>query len=574
MTSPSSRRLAARNGRALVLVACLGALAIAGAALGPRLRPSPAPPAATPLFVDAAAAAGLNYRWEIPGKRPLNILQTIGNGCAFLDYNNDGNLDILLVGPRPALYAGDGKGHFSDVTAAAGLGGLTGHFLGCAAGDVDGDGNTDLYLSGYRTACLLLNEGGRRFHDVTRAAGLPPEPWGTSCAFAETVPGSGRLDLYVANYAVFGPQTKPQLCIEGGRETSCGPRYYKPLIGHLYRNEGAAGGIPRFRDVTRASGAYTAVGRTLGAAFADLDGSGRPALALGNDEMPGDLLVPVPGGSAPRYRNIGELSGTAYDRDGSVHGGMGVDWGDYDNDGRLDLFVATFQQEAKSLYHNEGNLHFGDTGIPSGIGSPTIPFVAFGCKFFDYDNDGALDLAIANGHVQDNIHEINSAATYRQSMHLFHNLGGSPVTFEDVSQASGTDLMRPIVGRGLAVGDLDNDGRLDLLVTDAEGAPLLLHNQLAHAGHWVGVRLVGARCNRSGYGALLTAVAGGRSLVRACHADGSYLSSSDPRVHFGLGAADRLESLTIRWPGGRVDTLRDLPVDRYVTVREGQERWE
>jgi enediyne biosynthesis protein E4 len=574
MPSPF-RGPSARHGRALVLVTCLGALALAGAALWPRLsRPAgePTRPAGPP-FADRAAAAGLNYRWEIPGKRPLNILQTIGNGCAFLDYNNDGNLDVLLVGLHPTLYAGDGKGHFTDVTAAAGLDGVSGHFLGCAAGDADGDGNVDLYLSGYRTACLLLNEGGRRFRDVTRAAGLPPEPWGTSCAFAETVPGSGRLDLYVADYAEFGPQTKPQLCIESGRETSCGPRYYHPLIGHLYRNEGVTGGVPRFRDVTRASGAATAVGRTLGAAFADLDGSGRPTLALGNDEMPGDLLAPVPGAAPPRYRNAGELAGTAYDRDGSVHGGMGVDWGDYDNDGRLDLFVATFQHESKSLYRNEGDLHFSDVAIPAGVGSPTIPFVAFGCKFFDYDNDGGLDLAIANGHVQDNIHEINSAATYRQAMHLFHNLGGSPVTFDDVSQTSGPDLMRPIVGRGLATGDLDNDGRVDLLVTDAEGAPLLLHNQGSPAGHWLGVRLVGTRANRSGYGALLTAAAGGRTLLRHCHADGSYLSSSDPRVHFGLGA-DRLDSLTIRWPGGRVETLHDLPVDRYVTVQEGRGRWE
>src|SRR5262249_13407905 len=272
--------------------------------------------------------------------------------------------DLLLVGGRLALYAGDGKGRFTDVSQETGLAGLTGHFLGCAVGDVDGDGYPDIYISGYRTALLLLNQGGRRFRDVTRAAGLPPEPWGTSCAFAETVPGSGRLDLYVANYADFGPETQPQLCVESGRETSCGPRHYRPIVGHLYRNRGVVDGIPRFQDVTRPSDAATALGKALGVAFADLDGSGRPTLAIANDEMPGDLLQPQPGSPQPRYKNVAELSGTAYDRDGNVHGGMGVDWGDYDNDGRFDLFVATFQNETKALYRNQGGVRFRDEAIP------------------------------------------------------------------------------------------------------------------------------------------------------------------------------------------------------------------
>jgi len=558
------------RGRALPLVAGVVALASAALWFGRQRRPdAPAAPPA-PRFSDIAAAAGLRYAWEIPGKRPLNILQTIGNGCAFLDYNNDGNLDLLLVGSRLALWAGDGTGRFTDVSQETGLAGLTGHFLGCAVGDVDGDGYPDIYISGYRTALLLLNQGGRRFRDVTRAAGLPQEPWATSCAFAETVPGSGRLDLYVGDYADFGPKTQPQLCVESGRETSCGPRHYRPIVGHLYRNRGVAGGIPRFQDITRPSNAGTALGKALGVAFADLDGSGRPSLAIANDEMPGDLLQPQPGSPQPRYKNVADLSGTAYDRDGNVHGGMGLDWGDYDNDGRFDLFVATFQNETKALYRNEGAGRFRDVAIPAGIGGPTTPFVAFGCKFLDYDNDGWLDLAITNGHVQDNIHEINSAATYRQPTQIFHNRGGEPVTFEEVSQASGPDVLRPIVGRGLALGDLDNDGRLDLLIADAEGAPLLLHNQESRTGHWLGVRLVGTHANRGGYGAVLTATTGGRSLVRACRADGSYMSSSDSRVHFGLGAATQVETLAIRWPGGHVDTLHNLPADRYVTIREGQ----
>jgi hypothetical protein len=540
-----------------------------------------APTAALPpphaRFADVADSAGIRYRWEIPGSRPLNILQTIGNGCAFLDYDNDGNLDILLVGTKLALYRGDGTGHFADVTAETGLDKLTGHFLGCAVGDVDGDGYDDVFISGYRSALLLLNEASdrrtasgqspaRRFRDVTREAGIAPQPWATSCAFAETVPGSGRLDLYVGNYADFGPNTQPRLCKEGAASlpTSCGPRYYKPIQGVFYRNDGHG----HFTDDSRASGVSKAHGRALGVGFADFDGSGRPGLAVANDEIEGDLFRPQ-GRAAPRFTDIGDLSGTARDRDGSIHGGMGLDWGDYDNDGRLDLFVATFQNESKSLYHNDSDGRFTDLGIPTGIGAATAPFVAFGCKFLDYDNDGWLDLAIANGHVQDNIQQINPSFTYRQSLQLFHNNGGSPIQFEDVSKTSGPDLTRPIVGRGLAVGDYDNDGKLDMLVVDSEGKPLLLHNQGEDVGHWLGVRLVGVKSNRDGYGALLTATVGGRTLLRQCQSGGSYMSASDKRVHFGLGSATKVDSLTVKWPSGRTDTYRDLPAGRYVTIREG-----
>ncbi len=556
---------ALKCGPVLALTALLGALSLlsgclriggGAASANAKDRPSAA------RFVDVAESAGLHYQWTIEGKRPLNILQTIGNGCAFLDYDNDGFLDILLVGPKLALYKGDGKGHFTDVTAATGLEKFSGHFLGCAVGDVDGDGYEDIYISGYRAALLLHNEGGRTFRDITREAGLKPQPWGTSCAFAETVPGSGRLDLYVANYAVFGPHTVPQLCKEQGIETSCGPRYYKPLLGVLYRNDGHG----HFTDVTRASGLSAANGRGLGVAFADFDGSGHPGLAIANDEMPGDLFKPV--GRGLRYANIGEKSGTAFDRDGGIHGGMGIDWGDYDNDGKLDLCVATFQNEAKSLYHNEGEDRFSDMGFPTGLSAATIPYVAFGCKFFDYDNDGWLDLVIANGHVQDNIQQINQTATYRQPTQLFHNKGDSPTTFEDVSRLCGPDLERPIVGRGLAVGDYDNDGREDILIADAEGRPLLLHNESNTRGHWLCVRLIGTKSNRDGYGAMVTAVVGGRTLTRQCQTDGSYLSASDPRVHFGLGSASRVDRLTVRWPSGRTTTQENLPADRYVTLTE------
>jgi hypothetical protein len=552
-------------GVALVAAGCRSSRTGGPASTGPTSTgPASADPAA-PLFRDVAESAGLRYSWIIAGKRPLNILQTIGNGCAFLDYDNDGNLDILLVGPKLALYKGDGKGNFTDVTQAAGLNRLSGHFLGCAVGDYDNDGFPDIYLTAYRGGVLLHNEGGHGFRSVP----LAPQPWSTSAAFVETVPNSGRLDLIVANYAHFTQEPGiPQLCEQKGLQgaslmTSCAPRRYTPIKAVIFRNRGEGRFDPPV-SLTMVSG------RGLGVAACDYEGSGRQGVAFANDEIEGDLLQNRGAGT---FVNVGTLSSTAYDRDGNVHGGMGVDWGDYDNDGRFDLLVTTFQNEPKCLYHNEGGGLFTDVSNPSGLGVATSPRVAFGCKFFDYDNDGWLDIAIANGHVQDNIAEIDSSTAYRQPLQLLRNQGpgqGGRITFEEVSRQAGPDFARKIVGRGLAIGDYDNDGRVDLLVVDSEGRPLLLHNEVKTASHWLEVRLIGVKSNRDGYGAVVTAQVGGRQLTRFCHADGSYMSSSDPRVHFGLGAAERLEALTIRWPSGQTDRLNSIPIDRCLTVREGQ----
>jgi len=537
-----------------------------GAAPPASVPSAPAALAGPPLFADVADSAGVHYQWTVAGTRPLNILQTIGNGCGFLDYDNSGNLSVLLVGTdHVALFKGDGQGHFTDVSHALGLDTLKGHFLGCAVGDYDGDGYEDVYITGYRTGILLHNEGGKRFKDMTASAGMKPQPWGTSAAWAEAVPGSGKLDLFIANYADFGPGPKyPQLCDSHGIKTSCGPRYYTPLKGVLYRNQG--GGY--FTDVSAAAGIAATSGRGLGVAWAPLEPGEAPSLAISNDEMAGDLLRPN-NKKALRYTDIGTQAGTAFDRDGQIHGGMGTDWGDFASDGKLDLFVATFQGEAKSLYHNDGQGQFSDVSFRTGLAPPTIPHVAFGCKLFDYDNDGHLDVILANGHVQDNIHDIDSSATYKQPLQLFRNSGTTPLTFDDVSAQAGAAFAQPLVGRGLAVGDYDNDGKMDVLVVDSEGKPLLLHNECVAAGHWLGVRLVGVKSNRDGIGALLTASVGGRKLLRLCHTDGSYLSASDKRVHFGLGAATTVDSLSIRWPSGLIQTVKSPPINKYITVREG-----
>ena len=524
------------------------------------------------VFRDAAPASGFHYQWTIPGKRPLTILQTIGNGCAWLDYNNDGNLDALLVGTdHIALYKGDGRGHFTDVSHETGLDTLRGHFLGCAVGDYDNDGYDDLYLSGYHTGILLHNEHGKGFRDVTREAGLTSQPWGTSCAFAD-IDNDGRLDLYVGNYVLFD-KTTPQLCAISSIPTACSPGVYKPGRGILYHNLGNG----KFQDITQKWGAAAVSGYCLGAAFADYNGTGRPSLALANDETNGDLMR----NEGKKFKNVSKAAGTATDLRGSVYAGMGIDWGDYDNDGKLDLVLGTFEQQTKCVFRNHDSL-FTEESARLGL-DPAIPWVAFGVKWLDFDNDGWLDLIISEGHVMDNIADVNRAfdnadipgyakhPSYRQSIQLFHNTAGT--RFTDSSSGLDAYAHRPIVGRGLAVGDYDNDGRVDVLVVDSEGVPLLLHNETAPVGHWLSFTLQGTRSNRDGYGALVTVQtstpAGGLTQTRLCHADGSYLSSSDKRVHVGLGAAIVADTVRVRWPSGQVDTFHGLRGDAAYRVREG-----
>jgi hypothetical protein len=512
-------------------------------------------------FSDTADVSGLRYQWQIAGKRPLNILQMVGNGCGFLDFDGDGNLDVLLVGPTVSLYKGDGKGHFADVSHDTGMDRLHGHYLGCAAGDYDNDGFPDLYLSGWRAGALLHNERGGRFTDASAAAGIPQQPWGTSCAWAD-VDDDGLLDLFVCNYLDFGPQTKPQLCTAKGRgnrdyELACEPTVYRALKPKIYHN--VAG--KRFEDRTAAWGLDKSAGAGLGAAFADFDDSGRPGLAVANDERLGDLFQSLQSG---RMQNIGVESGTASDA-GHVHGGMGIDWGDTDNDGKLDLFVATFEGQVKNLYHNQGGGLFQDTSAALGIHHFTRGYVAFGCKFLDVDNDGFLDLVISNGHTYDNVADILPGRTFRQPTQLLYNAAGRK--FVDVSESAGIATLPSIVGRGLATGDYDNDGRIDAIVVDSEGKPQLLHNETTGSGHWLSIKLLGKECNRDAYGAIVTVTAGALTRTRLCHADGSYFSSSDPRVHVGLGK-ETVCSIKVRWPDGKVTLMDDIAADRQLSITE------
>lgn len=509
-------------------------------------------------YEEVTQSAGIRYRWTVPGPRPLNILQTIGNGCAFLDFDNDGNLDILLVGPQLALYRGDGKGGFSEVTRDVGLHKLQGDFRGCAVGDFDNDGYPDLYLSAYRGGVLLHNESGKSFRDVSADMGVSPQPWGSSAAFVQLT-NDGRLDLVVGNYVRFGPHVNPQLCNFNGVMGACGPRYYRPEYPVFFKNEGN-----RFRNITPPVGVTS--GKALGIACADYDRSGHQSIAIANDEMPGDLLR-FSGGV---FHNVASIAGVALDSEGHVHAGMGLDWGDYDNDGLLDLVVATFEREVKNIYHNEGNGLFVDKSAILGVAPNTMRYVAFAAKWLDADNDGWLDLIFTNGHVQDTIAQVDRTASYRQPCAVFHNEQGQH--FTEITGLACPAFERPIVGRGLAVGDYDNDGKVDILIVDSEGFPMLMHNITTNANHWLGVILEGTRSNRDGLGALLTIETPKGKLLRHCHTDGSYQSASDKRVHVGLGDTGTPVNLTVKWPSGHQDTFTQIPVDRYVTLQEGGRR--
>jgi enediyne biosynthesis protein E4 len=560
MTSGSLRWIALWPG--LVLFAA----GLCGCGAGATGNPLPAHTGeheTVPRFTDVAADAGIRFRQAFPERRPLNILETTGSGTGFIDFDNDGWLDLFIAGqPRSALYRNNGDGTFTDVTEDAGLGG-EGFWIGCGAGDYDNDGWTDLFVTGYEVCALYRNNGDGTFSEVTEAAGIRARGWQTSCAFGD-IDRDGYLDLYICRYVEFGPDSL-QSCGYGGTSfhVTCGPDAYEAQVGVFYRNNGDG----TFTEATRQFGMDTANGKAWGAAFADYDDDGWQDLYIANDEMLADLFRNTGRG---RMENVGVYSGTACNRDGGVQGGMGCDWGDYDNDGRLDLVVTTFWMETFSLYHNKGAGQFSEVSYPMGIAPPTLKSVGFGTRFADLNNNGWLDLFFVNGHVRD-AGPINPEEVMPQRMQLFLNDRGS--RFRDVSQQAGEPFAGTVVGRGAAFGDFNNDGRIDIAVVDADGALVLLRNDgpadSERQGSWLMVRALTGDSPRDALGARITLQAGDLSMVREVQTSGSILSSNDPRAHFGLGEAPVVERLTIRWPGGAVETFENLPINRQITLREG-----
>ncbi len=501
-----------------------------------------------------AESAGLGG-FRVIGARgdATTIRDTIGHGAGTLDFDSDGRLDLVLTAPdRVQLFRNLGNWTFAPVDAGFRQAGWWG---GIAVADVDGNGDPDLFLTGYGCQALYLNEAGR-FREVTDPWGLQPPPgahpsWGSSAGFQD-LDGDGWVDLVICRYIDFGAGT-PQRCatIREGVTSVCAPKVYEPQRPRVMRNVGGK----RFGDVTDRWG-IRGHGAALGVAFQDADNDGRPEVVIANDERPGDYFVK----RGSRWVERGADSGLAYDREGRVHGGMGVDWGDADGDGLPDLSVMTFTGEDKSLYRNLGGGLFEDQAWRWGLTRPTRMDIAFGVRFLDFDRDGRLDLAIANGHIQENATAIREEAGYEQPFRLFR---GVACGFEEVAPGGWPQL----VGRALVMGDWDNDGAQDLLVGNVSGPPLLYRNR-AKGGHWVGVSLRGRAPNTMALGARVTLLGASGRQVREVQTAGSYLSSGDPRLVFGLGASTAEPRIEVRWPGGRVTRHDSLKLDAWRTLHE------
>ena len=531
----------------------------------------------SPLFEEIPpAASGIGWTHVAGLSSGMYVPETIGPGCAFLDYDNDGWMDIYLVnsGPcdfyspaaplRNALYRNNRDGTFTDVTGKAGVRGNA-YGMGIAVGDYDGDGFPDLYVTQYPHSILYRNNGDGTFTDVTAKAGVAAPGWSSSAVWFD-YDNDGRLDLFVCRFGDFD-KSKQIYC--GNRDVGthyyCAPSVVKPLPCWLFHNNGDG----TFTDVSKASGIAGPPARAWGVVAADINNDGRMDLFVSNDKIPNFLFANRGKG---RFEEVGLLAGVAYSSFGVARSGMGVDAADYNEDGLVDLFVGNIDHEMYSLYRNSGNGAFEDVAIPSGIGTITQLLSGWGLKFFDFDNDGNLDLILSNGHPDTMVQLYQTQVSYREPMVLLQNTGAA---WKNVSAQAGPLFSRPIAGRGLAVGDFDNDGAVDVLVTVNDGAPILLRNNLrnnaARQNHWLGLRLIGRKANIDAIGAVVSYQAGDRKRRRVKTGGGSFLSSHDPRLVLGLGTVAKLDWLEVHWPqpGGGIERFHDLPADRYITIVEG-----
>ena len=466
--------------------------------------------------------------------------------------------------PRCALFRQTSPGRFEDVTRRAGID-LAGWGQGVAASDYDNDGHPDLYVTFFGGNVLLHNEGDGTFKNVSERAGVAAGGWSTSASFGD-YDRDGKLDLFVARYVDFDLRTAPlpgsrPNCLYSGFPVMCGPRGLLGQRDLLFHNEG--GGL--FKDVTEAAGIDREKLRGLGVVFGDYDDDGWPDILVANDAHPNQLYHNNKDGT---FGEVALEAGVAFDEDGRARAGMGVDLGDYDNDGRLDLVVTNFQGEPNALYRNLGQGLFAETTWSAGLGEGTVNYLGWGAGFADLDNDGATDLFFVNGHVYPEVARHGLEESYAQSTLVFRNRGDG--TFANATSTAGPDVGRPRAGRGAAFGDYDEDGRLDVLVTAVNDRVALLHNESAPVHHWLGVRLIGRRSNRDGLGARIVLEAAGRRQVREVHAGASYLSQNDARAHFGLGPSAVVPWLEVRWPSGTTDRAENVAGDRTIVIEEGR----
>jgi hypothetical protein len=527
-----------------------------------RSRPGNDPPAedlVNVLYVDVARERGLIYVWP-DQPRPMTALDAFGSGCAAFDGDNDGWQDVLLVGdPAPALFRNLGDGRFDDVTGGSGLTAVNGDWTGCAIGDYDGDGLLDVLLTGYHQLALYKNLGGMRFRDVTATAGLDLSNhgnWGASAGFMD-LDGDQWLDLVVLNYVVYGPESKRYCEFAPGVRSGCGPKTYPSERGRIFRNTGAAG----FELVPDSHGMADTHGTALVLGFIDLDDDGRLDFYIGNDGLPADLMHNQ---GNMHFKNISYAAGVALNLNASAVSAMTADWADFDRDGRLDLIVTNWQNASSVIFRGLGDKQFTDCSKRTNLPWLTKNRMGFGGKWVDFENDAWPDIFIVNGHVYDNVGEFEPGAQFRQPLQLLSNRNAR--RFVDLVPKMGPDVRRGLLGRGSATADFNNDGFIDLLAVDFEGPVALLENRTTSKKHWLKLDLRGAPPNIFAYGARVVGRAGDARWIAEVSPASSYLSSSDPRIHWGLGDVSRLESLTIRWPSGGEETLLDVDADQILRV--------
>ncbi|HET9741296.1 MAG TPA: CRTAC1 family protein [Terriglobales bacterium] len=531
---------------------------------------------AVPQLEDITVKSGIHFRHTAAPEKKY-ILESMSGGVLLVDYDRDGWPDIYFPNSpsvamalkgeksRSALYHNNHDGTFTDVTDKAGIGRPC-FAMGGAIADYNNDGWPDIYVTCFGGNVLYRNNGDGTFTDVTLKAGVADGRWSTGAAFGD-YDGDGYVDLMVANYVDFHLNDLPQFgssptCKYKGVDVQCGPRGLKGAGDSLFHNNGDG----TFTNVSKSAGVDDPNGMYgLSVVFADFNNTGRPDIFIANDSTPNFLYKNDGNG---KFTEMGLESGTAVSEDGSEQASMGIAIGDYTHTGLPSLYVTEFTDEPDTLYRNEGNWNFRDVSYSSGVALPSLPWVKWGDAFVDLDNDGWLDLIAVSGHVYPQMQSVPSAGGYEQPKILNMNQGDG--TFCDASAQSGPALKEKRVARGLAIGDLFNDGNMDVVIGDLDGSPMILRNHGVPGRHWVSFELAGTKSNRAAIGAKVKLLAGGMTQTDEVHSGGSYISQNDLRIHFGLGSATKIDLVEIRWPSGAVDTIKNLAADKFYSVLEGK----
>ncbi|MDE0682622.1 MAG: CRTAC1 family protein [Candidatus Poribacteria bacterium] len=517
-------------------------------------------------FTDVTAELGIEFRHTNGESGEKYFIEPIGSGAALFDFDNDGDLDLYLVNgsdlpgttspmpPTNRLYRNDGD-TFTDVTLEASVGD-TGYGLGCCVADYNNDGFTDLYVTNFGANVLYHNNGDGTFTDVTESAGVDGTQFSSGCAFVD-LDADGYLDLYVVNYVQFDPKTNPE-CTRQRIRTYCTPEALKGAADILYRNNGDG----TFTDVTAEAGISGADGKGLGVVCGDIDNDGDSDIFVANDTTP-NFLYRNDSDTAIQMTEDALFAGVALSEEGRAYSGMGANLGDFDNDGYLDIVITNFQDQTNSLYHNAQSGFFNEVSFAKGIGERSLLYLAWCVDVIDFNNDGWLDMFVANGHLDDNVAEIDPIGTYAQPNQLF--LSDRGLNFAESVDVA---ISEQKVSRGTAFGDIDNDGDVDIVVSNLKDTPTILRNDSNDASQWLSVKLVGTHCNRDAIGARVTVVSEDLTQIREVKSGSGYISQNDLRLHFGFGNATRVDTLTVRWLCGKVQTLQNVETNQVLVISE------